>query len=165
VHLLKRQRQAGKVKNITGFLCTAIKKNYANPEFVVEENKQRVKEATKAKQLSERRRQQSEEQRTDVQTQCDQELHQLCEQIVKETPTLLDQLTTDLFKENSILRKAYQPGKSLIENYQEKPMLRVMVGQYLMDHYPERFRAIRKRYESQLIALDQKTITGVRAST
>ena len=39
VHLLRRQQGAGKVKSITGFLRTAIKKNYANPEFGAEKQK------------------------------------------------------------------------------------------------------------------------------
>ena len=39
IHLLKRMQAEGKIKNITGFLRTAIKKNYANPEFTAEEAK------------------------------------------------------------------------------------------------------------------------------
>jgi hypothetical protein len=164
VHLLKRQQQLGKVKNITGFLRTAIKKNYANPEFVIEKNKQTVREHTKARQISERKQQLSQQQRSVVQARRDKELHELCEQIVKDTPTLLQQLTTGLFKENAILKKSYQPEKCLIENYQEKPMLRVMVDQYLMDHYPERFCAIRERYDAQLAALESKPAAEERAS-
>jgi hypothetical protein len=155
IHLLKRQQEAGKVKNITGFLRTAIKKNYANPEFFVEEKKQRVNEEAKARYVTKRGHQLLEEQRSEIQVTRDKELHQLCEQIAKETPALLDQVTSELFKENPVLKKACQPGKALLENYHEKPMLRVMVDRYLMDQYPDRFRAIRERYESQLVALEQ----------
>jgi hypothetical protein len=153
VHLLRRQREAGKVKNITGFFRTAIKKNYANPEFVIEEKKQRVREETKAKRMTERQQQLLEEQKSELQTNRDKELHQLCEQIAQETSALLEQVTTEIFKENPFLKKSCEPGKTLLESYHEKPMLRVMVDQYLMDHYPERFRAIRKRYASQLAAV------------
>lgn len=76
---------------------------------------------------------------------------------MRETPTLLDEVVADVCKENPLLKKACQAGKSLFENYQEKPMLRVMVDQQLMNVYPERFRVIRKRYESQIAALGQTT--------
>jgi len=153
VHLLKRQQQSGKVKNITGFLRTAIKKNYANPEFVVEENKHKVKEDAKARHLSDRKRQLLEDQRSEVETHRDNELHQLCERIVQETPTLLEKAVADVCKENPLLKKTCHLGKSLLETYQEKPMLRVMVDQHLMNVYPERFQATRKRYESLIAAL------------
>src|SRR5215510_4062083 len=68
VHLLKRQQEAGKVKNITGFLRTAIKKNYANPEFAAEEEKKRLREETQSKHLTERRRQLLEERKGELQT-------------------------------------------------------------------------------------------------
>ena len=164
VHLLRRQREAGKVKNITGFLCTAIKKNYANPEFVIEEKKQRVREETKAKSMTERQQQLLEEQKSELQTNRDKELHQLCEQIAQETPALLEQVTTEIFKENPFLKKSCEPGKTLLESYHEKPMLRVMVDQYLMNHYPERFRAIRKRYASQLAAVAPQMVGEQRAN-
>lgn len=157
IHLLKRQQDEGKVKNITGFLRTAIKKNYANPEFISEEKKQIVREEAKARQITAHKRQLLEEQKSELHTVRDKELHLLCERLVKETPTLLEKAVADVSKENPLLKKAYQPGKALLENYQEKPMLRVMVDQHLMDHYPERFRAIRKCYETQLAALGQKT--------
>jgi hypothetical protein len=91
-------------------------------------------------------------------------LHQLCERIAKETPALLEQAATVLFKENPLLKKSCAAGKPLFENYQGKPMLRVMVDQYLMDHYPERFRKIQKRYASQLSELDPKPDALVRTT-
>ena len=36
VHLLKRRKEQGKVKNTTGFLLKAIRQNYGNPEFAEE---------------------------------------------------------------------------------------------------------------------------------
>jgi hypothetical protein len=164
VHLLRRRQAEQKVKNITGFLREAIKKNYANPEFFVEDKKQRVREETKAKHLTARKRQLLEEQKSEIQTIRDKELHQLCERIAQETPALLEQVVAKLFKENPVLKKTCQTGKALVDNYREKPMLRVMVDQYLIDYYPERFRAIHKRYESQLVALESKTATEEQAS-
>ena len=153
LHLLKQRQAEGKVKSATGFLLKAIKQNYANPEFVSEDKKQIVKEEKKAKQVREHNQQLLEDQRTELETSRDKEWHQLCERMVQETPTLLEKVVADVCKENPLLKKACQLGKSLLEAYQEKPMLRVMVDQQLMNFYPERFRALRKRYESQIAAL------------
>lgn len=164
LHLLKQRQVEGKVKSATGFLLKAIKQNYANPEFAEEEKKRQSREKVKTNHLTERRRHLFEEQKNEIQTNRDKELHQLCERIAKETPTLLEQVAADLFKENSLLKKACQPGKALLESYQEKPMLRVMVDQYLMDHYPDRFCAIRQRYDAQLVALASKPTAEEQAS-
>jgi hypothetical protein len=67
------------------------------------------------------------------------------------------EVTTLIFKENPFLKKACQPGKSLLENYQERPMLRVLVDQYVMERYPKRFLTIHERYDLQLTALEEKT--------
>ena len=122
-----------------------------------------MSEETKTKHLTGRKQQLLEEQRNEIQTNRDKELHHRCEQIAQETPALLEQATTELFKEHPVLKKACQSGKTLIENYHEKPMLRVMVDQYLMEHYPEQFKAIRMHYESQLAALVQKPETMTEA--
>jgi len=164
VHLLKRMQAEGKVKNITGFLRTAIKKNYANPEFTAEEAKKGTREEAKTRHLTERKRRLLEEQRAEIETARDTEAHQLCERIAKETPALLEQAAADLFKENPILKNFCEPGKTLLANYQEKPMLRVMMNQYLMAHCPEQFQTIRKRYEVQIAAFDQKIIAEEQAS-
>jgi len=107
----------------------------------------------KAGQAFEQSQQRLEEQKNALHTARDRELHQLCERIVKDTPTLLENAVTEVCNENPLLKKACQQGKALFEMYQEKTMLRVMVDQYLMEHDAERFRAIRKRYEVQLAAL------------
>ena len=154
IHLLRRRQKEQKVKNITGFLREALKQNYANPEFRAEETKKREREETRTKHLSEHKRQRFEDQRTEIETARDKEIHQLCEKIVKETPTILEKTAGSLFKENPLLKKSCAPGKSLLESYQQKPMLRIMVDQYLTEHYAERFLSIRQRYDAQLAALE-----------
>ena len=153
LHLLKKQQAKGTVKSTTGFLLKAIKQNYANPEFFSEKNKPLVTTEKKTGQVFEKTQQRLEEQKNALHTARDRELHQLCERIVKDTPTLLENAVTEVCNENPLLKKACQQGKALFEMYQEKTMLRVMVDQYLMEHDAERFRAIRKRYEVQLAAL------------
>jgi hypothetical protein len=156
VHLLKRQQEAGKVKNITGFLRTAIKKNYANPEFVEEEKKRQAREKVKTKHL--------EEQRGGHNAARDTVMHQLCARIVTETPTILEEVAADVFKANPLLKKTCQPGKALLDCYQEKPMLRALVDQCLMERYPERFQTVRERYDVQRTALEPSMGAAERAS-
>jgi len=112
----------------------------------------------------ERRRQLLEQQRDELKIVRETELHQLCERIVKETPALLEEAAADIFTKNPQLRKICQPGKALMDSYQEKPMLRVLVDQNLMNRYPERFRTIRERYAVQLAALEPNTGAEERAS-
>jgi len=153
VHLLKRQQEAGKVKNITGFLRTAIKKNYANPEFAAQEKKKKVQEDAQSKHLLERRRQRLEE---DKQTARETELHYLCERMITETPELLTEAAAAISKTNPLLKKICGSGKALLESYQEKPMLRALVDQYVMERYPERFQTIRGRYEFEHMGAEEQ---------
>lgn len=164
LHLLKQRQAEGKVKSTTGFLLKAIKQNYSNPEFVTEETKRKIQGETKTKYLNERKRQVLEERKSEIQTARDKELHQLCVELTKENPALLEKAAVDIFKDNLLLKKSCESGKSLLDSYQEKPMLRVMVDQYLMAHSPERFQAIRKRYESLLVTLDPKKVAEAPAS-
>ena len=159
VHLLRRMQEAGKVKNITGFLRTAIKKNYANPEFAVEEKKKQKREETKTRYITEPERQLLEKQDLTSKIVHEEERHQLCENIVTETPAILETATTEIFRENPLLKKTCQPEKTLLENYHKKPILRAMVDQYLMDHYPERFRTMRERHEFQCADVGLKRVT------
>lgn len=164
VHLLKRMRETGKVKNITGFLRTAIIKNYANPEFTVEETKKKAREATTTKHLAERHRRLRGEQYDVLTTQREAALHCQCEQLLSETPALLTEIAEDIFHKNVLLKKTCPPGSSLLDSYRDKPMLRVLVDQCLMDRYPERFRTIRERYDVQLAALTHPPATDGRIS-
>jgi hypothetical protein len=164
IHLLRRRQAEQKVKNITGFLRGAIRMNYANPEFAAEEKKKRARREAQTEHLSTRARQLLEEQKNELTTVRDAETHQLCEKIFKETPSALEEATSHIFRENPLLKKVCDPGKALLENYQGKPMMRVMVNQYLIERYPERFRAIRKRYESRLASLELEAGATVGAS-
>lgn len=161
MHLLKRQQAERKVKNITGFLREAIKKNYANPEFAIEELKKQTGAPTK---ISEGKRQRVAVQKAELTKARNAKMHQLCEQIVQETPVLLEEATALILREHPLVRKACQPEKGLVESYYKKPMLRAMVDQYLLDHYPERFISIRERYDTQLATIEQKMGAGSRVS-
>lgn len=164
IHLLRRRQAEQKVKNMTGFPREAIRKNYANPEFAVEEKKKRVRGEAPTEHLSPGARQLLEEQKNERETARDAETYQLCESILKEMPSALEEATAHIFKENPLLRKMCEPEKALWENYREKPMLRAMVNQYLMEHHPERFQTIRKRSDARLAILEAEAVVTAGAS-
>jgi len=91
-------------------------------------------------------------------------MHQLCEKIVQETPALLEEAAEQVFRENPLIRKACPLEKTLLESYQEKPMLWIMVDQYLKKRYPERFTTVRERYDAQLAAIEEKMVVRKHAS-
>jgi len=161
---LKQRQVEGKVKSATGFLLKAIKQNYANPEFATEEKKKGMRDEAHTRHSGERKRQFLEEQKSVIETKRDTEMHQLCERIVKENPAILAEAAADIFNTNPLLKKTCEPGKALLDSYHEKLMLRAMMDQYLMEHYPERFRAICDRYEFQLNAFALNTVSEERAS-
>jgi hypothetical protein len=165
IHLLKQRQAEGKVKSATGFLLKAIKQNYANPEFAEEEKRRQARDKAKTKHSTERRRQLLEEEKEEIKKARDAELHRLCELMVKDTPALLAEVVEHVFKDNALLRKACQPGKTLLETYQEKPMLWVMVDHYLMQRSPERFVPVRERYDIRLAAIDQRTVGAEQPTT
>lgn len=156
IHLLKRGQAEGKIKNSTGFLREAIKKNYANPEFAAEEKQREAREKTKAARISTQERQRLEEQKTVLVRAREDNVHALCERMVKDSPALLEEASEYVFREHPGFRNAFEPEKALLETYQERPMLWVMVDKYLVGKHPERFASILERYEKQLTALEQR---------
>jgi Initiator Replication protein, WH1/Initiator Rep protein, WH2 len=158
VHLLKRWQAEQKVRNITGFLREALRKNYANPEFVAEQKTRKIGEQTKAKRATGSERERVEAQKAVLKKARDADMHQLCETIVQEAPAILEEAAEQIFRVNPLIRKVCPLEKTLLESYREKPMLRVLVDQYLMKLNPERFLTVRERYEAQLTAIEEETL-------
>lgn len=156
VHLLRRHQAAGKIKNITGFLREAIKKNYSNPEFTAEEKRRAEREKTKAKLASERKQQRLEEQRTELKNARDKNIHQLCEQMVKESPAILEEAMEAFFKEKPEFKQFYLPGKTPVQNYRERAVFWMGIDPYLIKRDPERFQAVQDAYATNLAALEEE---------
>lgn len=155
IHLLKRRQAEGKVKNITGFLREAIRKNYANPEYAEEEKRKETQQRAKLRATTERNRQKLEERRGELTRAREREAHRTCEQVVKENPAFLDEALEVVFKENPAFKRRYLPEKSPLENY-ESPMFWVFVDKYLEKRHPERFQEIRAKYDSQITGIIQE---------
>ena len=89
VHLLKRRLAAGKVENSTGFLLEAIKKNYANPEYVQEQKREVIAAAQKARKEQDKQVKRLEAQKTEIEEARNRELDDIYGQIALESPDIL----------------------------------------------------------------------------
>jgi hypothetical protein len=154
IHLLKRRQAAGKVENSTGFLLQAIRRNYANPEFVQEQKR----EASAATQQAKYERQQLvrmfEQQKADLEKACERELNQLRDQVAAESPDILDRAVAELLTENRGFLFLYKRDESALENYLSRPSLQAFFNPYLEKHSPTRFEAIRQHCAARIAALD-----------
>jgi len=84
----------------------------------------------------------------------DTELEHIHGQIALEAPAILDQAASELWVEDDGFKFLYNQGKSALENYQSRPMLKGYFHPYLQRHDPARFEPVRQRYEVRIAALD-----------
>ena len=164
IHLLKRRQASGKVENSTGFLLQAIRQNYANPEFVQE---QQCKTASEAKQRAQKEQERQvkalERQRADIESACGKALDQLFGQVAAEAPGVINQAASELLAENEGFRFLYDRCKSALENYQARIAIQPFFHPYLERHVPARFETLKQHYAAQLDAVDEQ-ISAFRSS-
>jgi hypothetical protein len=149
IHLLKRRQAAGTVKNSTGFLLDAIKKNFANPEFA-RERKARDRK-TKA-----RERERLEEQKRQAGRRHEEALHAHCARMIEASPALLDEAVAALREKHPAFWAEYVSGETPPEDYRERPSVYVPVENFLARRYPERFQALHAARDAELAELDGK---------
>jgi hypothetical protein len=155
VDLLKRRQASGKVENRTGFLMEAIRKNYANPEFVAAEKQQEARRRREDQAAAERKRERLRDEKIGLERARQEEAHALCKDMFAAEPALAEEAVAALLTEVRWFKKQYEPGKNGLENYQQVPALWIEMDRYLEEHQPERFRAIQEKYDGQLEAIDQ----------
>ena len=149
IHLLKRRQAAGGVKNSTGFLIDAIKKNFANPEFARERKaRDRKTKARELERLEERKRQAGQ--------RYEEALHAHCVRMIETSPALLDEAVVALREKNPAFWRDYSPGETPPEDYRERPSVYVQVENFLARRYPERFQALHAARDAELAELAGK---------
>jgi hypothetical protein len=142
--LLKLRQEGGAVKNASGFLLTAIRKNYTNAEL-------EQREARKQDRM--KKRQQEEELRV-LRTQqdiIDQEWKEVCKQTCEEVlgtfPDMAAQAVEALREKNAAaFRFCYDADKSPIENYKAHRYIAEVINQWLEHELPEEFEKKRLPY-------------------
>ena len=156
IHLLQRLREQGKVRNTTGFLLEALKKNYSNPEFAEEEKQKAVQQQRLGKKERERQRQRLEEEKRELEKARDGAVHETCKAILRTSPHIVEEAVARLLEENPTFRQFYDSAKSVVDNYQRGPRVWVFVDQYVRTHYAEQFEEIRNRYDTRLVAIGEQ---------
>jgi hypothetical protein len=158
VDLLKRRQASGKVENRTGFLMEAIRRNYANPEFVAAEEQQEAHRRRADQAAAERKQERLRDEKIGLERARQEEAHVLCKDMFAAEPALAEEALAALLTEVRWFKKQYEPRKNALENYQEVPALWIEMDRYLEEHHPERFRAIQEKYDGQLEAIEQTMV-------
>jgi len=148
IHLLRKQ-PTGKIKNATGFLLDALRKNYANPEFASFQHT----EALAAHRKMVAQLQQDKEHITQAKQE---HLHQLCQDLIDTTPDLAEGVLQEIFVQEPFYRQLYDGTHTLRENYQAHVFLSARIDAQLIQKYPEHFRAVSLTYEQRLGEIEQQ---------
>ena len=156
IHLLRRRQAVGRVENITGFLLEAIRRNYANPEFEHELKRQAAAETLKASEERAKEVKILEAQKAEIEKARDKALDAIYGMIAQESLDVLEAAVPELHAANFIFRQFYEPDKSVLENYQTSPMLRMGFIPYLERHAPERVQAIRQCYAVEIADVEER---------
>lgn len=150
IHLLKKQPK-GKIKNTTGFLLDAIKKNYTNADFAA---LQQARTITKSGCILAKLQHDKE----GVESEKQQQIHQICQQIIRETPEIVDPLLHKVFAEEPFYRHVYDSAKTLLENYHDHVFFSARIDIQLVQQYPEKFQVLHQVYEHKIAEIEQKIV-------
>lgn len=156
IHLLKRRQVSGKVENSTGFLLDAIKKNYANPEFIGEQQQKEAQKQAQNRKAKARELERLEAQRQQTRYAHEDAIHAHCARMIEAAPGVLDEAVTALREKNGAFWQEYSPGNTPLKDYRARPSLYVPIENVLAKRHPEHFRALYDARDAELAALDEK---------
>lgn len=156
IHLLKRRQATGKVDNSTGFLRVALKKNYANPEFVDVKKSRASLEKRQKKQQAEAQRQQLEDQRDVLRRACDDAVDTALLTWVESAPDVVEAAVSDALAATPVLRQlgSYCSDNSALENYRRSLPLRSMVKPALERYASASLQSVREPFAAQIATLE-----------
>jgi len=155
LHLLKRKLTSGKVENITGFLLEAIRKNFANPEFVQEQKHQKAAAVQRVRKEQEARLKKLKAQLVEKKEARDKALDDTYGEMAQTFPEVLEAALPSIFADNLFLHQCYDPDKPPLENYQASFMFKEAFRPYLECHAPERIQAVQTQYATEIAALEE----------
>jgi hypothetical protein len=159
IHLLKTRQEAGKVVHRTGFLLEALRRNYTNPEFAAEQQRQAVQDKRKAAQARKRELEQLRDRYAALKKSRDDEAHARCAQMLQDTPVLLEEVMAAVLTQNPLCRRYYNTSRTPEENYREALGLWAFVDIALEQKYPERFQDLCNRYDADLATMETRIAT------
>ena len=148
IHLLNQRKRMGKLMNSSGFLLTAIKKNYANALF-----EQEQAHATRSRQEEDGRNLESQRER--LLKERDSALAAIGDQMITAIPDLVEQAVADICQQKDAgFNFSYEREKTALENYQAHRYIALTVSRWLEARFPERFEEARKPFAAKLAAID-----------
>ena len=161
IALLHLRQEQSKVTNASGFLLTAIKKNYTNAELTqraaARERGRTTKElhALKAK-------------RETVLKEQDAVLRETCNTVIEAHPNVAAQAVAAMRGEHDAAMRYYDGTKTPVENYHARAAVQIAIGRWLERLLPEEFEQKRAPFQRELEAIETRTealaAAGIKAS-
>lgn len=150
IHLLKmRQENRQDIANPAGFVLSAIRENYGNPQFEKQQAAAEKAEKTRLLQRLEREREKMIRNRDDA-------LQTLSNQVV-ELEGQADKAFAALREQGgSAFESWYDADKSALENYHAHHGLAVSVGKWLEEQFPVQFGEVRQRFDRPLAEIESQ---------
>ena len=131
-------------------------KNYSNPEFGAAEKQREAHHRREDKGARERKLERLKDEKIETERSRRDEVRAVSKDIILSSPELGEEAAKALAQEVTWFKNQYDPGRSVLENYQKVPGLWIEMDRYLEAHHPERFREIQEKYDGQLEAISQK---------
>ena len=146
----------GKITNPSGFLITALRKNFSNAQFEEEEaTEQRIEKKRSLQKLMQSRERLLVEQ--------DAALYALTGKIIDMFPERLEQAVEALLAEGSAgFTYVYKKNQTPLENYRAHRGIAVAIGIWLETHFAEEYKEVREPYSEQLTEI-QAQISALNA--
>jgi hypothetical protein len=85
-----------------------------------------------------------------------EEARAVCKDIIVTSPELAEEAAKALAQEVTWFKNQYDPGRSVLENYQKVPGLWIEMDRYLEEHHLDRFGEIQEKYDGQLEEIGKK---------
>jgi hypothetical protein len=144
IHLLRQRQAQGKLNNPSGFLLSAIRKNFSNAQAeqkaVVASKKEKRREMEKLKESIEAIRRDMED-----------AAHKLTQSLVDASPAELDEaLAAAREQGDAVLRFCYNERKTPMQNFQEHPGILAVACKYLQQKFPDEYERAAKPFQRQL---------------
>jgi hypothetical protein len=146
--LLKLRQERGAVKNASGFLLTAIRKNYTNAEL--EQHEARKRGGIKKRQQGEELRALRAQQDT-IEQEWKEVFEQICKTVIETFPDMVTRAVEALREQHAAaFRFCYDADKSPAENYKRHRYISEVINQWLEHQLPEEFENKRLPYIEKL---------------
>ena len=157
VELFTRVKET--LDNPAGWLLSAIRENYYNPNLQerVEQETAEKKAHAAAQRAREQKREQLENQKEELEAERRAAVHQICEQLIAESSDIVATATETALRENKGFDQfVYKHEQTPLDNYQTTPAMGGLIDQQIQADYPQHFEAIDTQYTPRLAELDQQ---------